>query len=200
MSLVVDYYFAPQSPWTYLGHDRFAAIAEAAGARINVWPVDLGKVFPATGGLPLAKRAPQRQAYRLVELRRFAEHLALPLNLQPRFFPVVADAAARLIIAVDMHEGSDAAMALAGTLLRAVWAEERDIADARELGAMLAALGLPAQRLADAQAPVVQARYDADSQRAIDIGVFGAPSYRVDGELFWGQDRLDFLQRRLARG
>ena len=200
MNLVVDYYFSPQSPWTYLGHDRFAAIAKAAGARVNVRPVDLGKVFPVSGGLPLPKRAPQRQAYRLVELRRFAEHLALPLNLQPKFFPVVGDAAARLIIAVDAHEGSDAAMALASALLRAVWAEERDIADPRELAAALAALRLPAQRLADAQAPAVQTRYDTDSQRAIDAGVFGAPSYLVDGELFWGQDRLDFLQRRLARG
>ncbi len=200
MNLVVDYYFSPQSPWTYLGHDRFAAIAKAAGARVNVRPVDLGKVFPVSGGLPLPKRAPQRQAYRLVELRRFAEHLALPLNLQPKFFPVVGDAAARLIIAVDAHEGSDAAMALAGALLRAVWAEERDIADPRELAAALGALRLPAQRLADAQAPAVQTRYDTDSQRAIDAGVFGAPSYLVDGELFWGQDRLDFLQRRLACG
>jgi carboxymethylenebutenolidase len=200
MSLAVDYYFSPQSPWTYLGHDRFVAIAQAAGARVAVRPVDLGKVFPATGGLPLAKRAPQRQAYRLVELRRFAEHLALPLNLQPKFFPVAGDPAARLIIAVDMHQGSDAALALTGALLRAVWAEERDIADARELAALLAGLGLPVQRLTDAQAPAVQARYDAETQRAMDASVFGAPSYVVDGELFWGQDRLDFLQRRLARG
>jgi len=200
MGLVVDYYLSPQSPWTYLGHDRFMAIAKAAGAQVNVRPMDLGQVFPASGGLPLPKRAPQRQAYRLVELRRFAEHLALPLNLRPKFFPVAGDAAARLIIAVDAHEGSDAALALAGALLRAVWAEERDIADARELAALLAALQLPAQRLDDAQAPAVQARCAAESQRAIDAGVFGAPSYLVDGELFWGQDRLDFLQRRLARG
>ena len=200
MSVVVDYYFSPQSPWTYLGHDRFVAIAKAAGAHVNVRPVDLGKVFPVSGGLPLPKRAPQRQAYRLVELRRFAEHLGLPLNLRPQFFPVAGDAAARLIIAVDEHEGSEAALALTGALLRAVWAEERDIADTGALAALLAALQLPAQRLTDAQAPAVQARYEAQTQRAIDAGVFGAPSYVVDGELFWGQDRLDFLQRRLARG
>jgi len=200
MSVVVDYYFSPQSPWTYLGHDRFVAIAKATGARVNVRPVDLGKVFPVSGGLPLPKRAPQRQAYRLVELRRFAEHLGLPLNLRPQFFPVAGDAAARLIIAVDEHEGSEAALALTGALLRAVWAEERDIADTGALAALLAALQLPAQRLTDAQAPAVQARYEAQTQRAIDADVFGAPSYVVDGELFWGQDRLDFLQRRLARG
>lgn len=200
MSLVIDYFLSPQSPWTYLGHDRFAAIATAAGARINVLPVDLGKVFPVSGGLPLPKRAPQRQAYRLVELRRFAEHLGLPLNLKPAFFPVAGDAAARLIVAVDAHEGSEAAMALTGALLRAVWVEERDIADARALAALLADLRLPAQRLADVQTAAVAARLDAHTQRAIDAGVFGAPSYVVDGELFWGQDRLDFLQRRLARG
>ena len=200
MSLVVDYYLAPQSPWAYLGHERFAAIAKAAGARIDLRPIDLGgKVFPVSGGLPLARRAPQRQAYRLVELKRFADHLGLPLNLHPQFFPVASDDAARLIIAVGMNDGGDAAMALAGALLRAVWVEQRDIADAGERAAMLAALQLPAQRLADAQAPAVQARYDADSQRAVDAGVFGAPSYVVDGELFWGQDRLDFLQRQLAR-
>jgi 2-hydroxychromene-2-carboxylate isomerase len=200
MSLVVDYCLAPQSPWTYLGHDRFAAITKAAGARVNVLPVDLARVFPATGGLPLAKRAPQRQAYRLVELKRFSAHLGLPMNLQPAFFPVAADAAARLIIAVGMHDGSDAAMALAGALLRGVWAEQRDIADAGTLASKLVECGLPAHRLDDAQAPAVQARYDADSQHAIERGVFGAPSYVVDGEIFWGQDRLDFLERRLARG
>lgn len=201
MSLVVDYFFAPNSPWTYLGHARFAQIAKAAGARVNVLPVDLGgKVFPVSGGLPLAKRAPQRQAYRLVELRRFAEYLGVPLNLQPKFFPVACDDAARLIIAVDLHDGTDAAMALTGAVLRAVWAEERNIADAGTLAAILAELQLPAQRLEESRAAAVQARYETDSQRAIEAGVFGAPSYIIDGELFWGQDRLDFLQRRLARG
>ena len=200
MALAVDYYFSPQSPWTYLGHDRFAEIARAAGATVNVRPVDLGKVFPVTGGLPLAKRAPQRQAYRLVELKRFSEHLGVPLNLHPKFFPVASDAASRLIIAVDMHEGSDAAMDLAGAAMRGVWTDELDIADEATLAALLATCGLPEARLDDAQAPEVQARYDADSQHAIEIGVFGAPSYVVDGEVFWGQDRLDYLARRLARG
>jgi 2-hydroxychromene-2-carboxylate isomerase len=197
--ITIDYYFSPQSPWTYFGHERFAAMAGAAGARINVLPVDLGRVFPVSGGLPLAKRAPQRQAYRLVELKRFSEHLGLPLNLHPKYFPVVSDAASRLIIAVNMNEGSGAAMALTGALLRAVWVEERDIADAGVLAAIHQTLGLAAQRLAEANSPAVQARYEADSQRAIEAGVFGAPSFVIDGEMFWGQDRLDFVQRRLAR-
>ena len=200
MSPVIDYFFTPQSPWAYLGHARFAAMAKAAGARVNVLPVNLGgKVFPVSGGLPLAQRAPQRQAYRLVELRRFSEHLGVSLNLHPKFFPVADAAAARLIIAVDLHDGADAAMALTGAVTRAVWVEERNIADEPTLAELLAALGLPAQRLADAQSQAVNARYEAYTQRAIDAGVFGAPTYVVDGEMFWGQDRLDFVQRRLAR-
>jgi 2-hydroxychromene-2-carboxylate isomerase len=200
MTLTVDYYFSPQSPWAYLGHARFVAMVREAGARVNLRPVDLGgKVFPVSGGLPLGQRAPQRQAYRLVELRRFADHLGVPLNLHPKFFPVAADDAARLIIAVDQIDGSEAAMALTGALLRAVWADERNLADAADLAAVLAAQPLPAQRLADSRAADVQARYDAESRRAVEAGVFGAPSYVVDGEIFWGQDRLDFLARRLAR-
>lgn len=200
MALVVDYHFVPQSPWTYLGHDRFDAIARAAGAQIRPLPMDLGKVFPVSGGLPLGKRAPQRQAYRLVELKRFADHLGLPLNLHPKFFPVAADDAARLVIAVDLNEGASAAMALTGALLRAVWAEERNIAEAAELASMLAACGLPAERLQQVHDAAVQTRYESNTQLAIDVGVFGAPSYVVNGEVFWGQDRLDFLQRRLAQG
>ena len=196
----IDYYFATMSPWTYLGHERFAAIAKAAQARINLCPIDLGKVFPVSGGLPLAKRPPQRQAYRLVELRRFADHLKLPLNLHPAHFPVAGDASARLILAVDQHDGTAAAMALAGAVLRGVWVDERNIADASNLAAMLRALGLPERRLDDAASAAVNERYEANTQRAIDIQVFGAPTYVIDGELFWGQDRLDFVERRLATG
>ena len=201
MSQSIDYYFAPQSPWTYLGHQRFAAIAKAAGAQVNVLPVDLGgKVFPVSGGLPLGQRAPQRQAYRLVELQRFSDFLGQPINVQPKFFPVSGDDAARLIIAVHLHDGSDAAMALTGKVLRGVWVEQRNIADAKDLAWMLGELDLPARRLDDAHSPAVQERYELDTQRAIDVGVFGAPSFVIAGEIFWGQDRLDFVQRRLARG
>lgn len=201
MPLTVDYYFAPQSPWSYLGHLRFWDIARSAGATIRVLPVDLGgKVFPVSGGLPLAKRAPQRQAYRLIELKRFSEWLHAPLNLEPKYFPVNGDDAAKLIIAVDLHEGASAAMSLADTLMRACWVQDRNLADEAVLAAALADRELPARRLEDAHSQAVQERYEADSQAAIDAGVFGAPSYVVDGEIFWGQDRLDFLQRRLARG
>lgn len=195
----IDYYFAPNSPWTYLGHQRLRDLAHAARATIRVLPMDLGgKVFPVSGGMPLQQRAPQRQAYRLLELRRFASHLQLPINLQPRFFPVNIDAAARLIVAVDLEDGAEAAMQIAGAALRAVWVEERDIADAPTLARLLAEQALPAERLEASNSPAVLQRYAANTQAAIDAGVFGAPTYAVDGEIFWGQDRLDFLQRRLA--
>jgi len=199
MSRTIDYYFAPNSPWTYLGHARFAAIAKAAGAAVRVLPVDLGgKVFPISGGLPLAKRAPQRQAYRLMELKRFSEYLNAPLTVQPKYFPVNSDDAARLIIAVDLHDRTDAAMQMTGAVLAAVWAQERNIADAKVLAELLKECGLSAQRLEQSYSQAVQERYEANTQQAIDKGVFGAPSYVIDGEIFWGQDRLDFVERKLG--
>jgi 2-hydroxychromene-2-carboxylate isomerase len=201
MSLAIDYYFAPQSPWSYLGHQRFWDIARAHGATVRVKPVDLGgKVFPVSGGLPLAKRAPQRKAYRLLELKRFSEWLKAPLNLQPRFFPVNSDDAAKLIIATDLKDGTEAAMRLALGVMRAVWAEERNIADEATLAALLAEANLPAARLEDAHSQAAHERYEAHTQEAIDAGVFGAPSYVIEGEIFWGQDRLDFVERRLQKG
>ena len=195
----VDYYLAPVSPWTYLGHERFARIAAATGTQVRVRPMDLGKVFPVSGGLPLGQRAPQRQAYRLVELARFRDALGLPLNIKPRFFPVPGDPAARLIVAVELADGAAAAMQLTGRVLAAVWAQERDISSDATLAELLDECGLPAQRLQASLTPEVQARYERNTQQAIEAGVFGSPSYVIDGEIYWGQDRLDFVERRLAR-
>jgi carboxymethylenebutenolidase len=160
--------------------------------------MDLGKVFPVSGGLPLSQRAPQRQAYRLVELARFRDALGLPLNIKPTFFPVSGDDAARLIIAVGQADGTAAALQLSGRVLAAVWAQERNIASADTLAELLHECGLPAARLQAAKADAVQSAYEQNTQQAITAGVFGSPSYVVDGEIFWGQDRLDFLQRRLS--
>lgn len=198
MSLVIDYYLAPQSPWTYFGHARLVQMAKQAGATVRIMPVDLGgQIFPATGGLPVGQRPPQRQAYRLVELQRFSRFLQMPFNLKPKFFPVAGDDAARLIIAVDQHDGVDAAMKLCGAVLAAVWVQERDIADASVLQTILQEQGIAADRWQAALAPAAQDAYMAYTRKAMDAGVFGAPSYVVDSEIFWGQDRLDFLQRRL---
>lgn len=197
MTKTVDYYLAPMSPWTYLGHQRFVKIAKAAGAKVRVMPMDLGKVFPISGGLPLGKRAPQRLAYRLVELTRFSQHLNLPLNLHPKFFPVAGYPSAKLIIAVDMHHGTDAALAITGAVLAAVWQEERDIADTATLAALLSEHQLDAACLELSNTPEVQARFDSYTQSAIDAQVFGAPTYLIDGDMFWGQDRLDFVAQKL---
>ena len=198
MNLTIAYYFAPQSPWTYLGHARFVAMALDSGAEVEVLPVDLGRIFPISGGLPLGKRSPQRQAYRLQELRRFSEFLDLPMHLQPRYFPVAGDPAARLITATVHTLGGTAALRLTGAVLTAVWAEQRDIADAATLGRLLEESGLPAQLLEQSASAAVQARYESATQRAIDAGVFGAPTWAIGDELFWGQDRLDFVARRLG--
>ena len=199
MSHTIDYYLAPQSPWTYLGHQRMWDLANQAKAEIRVMPVDLGQVFPLSGGLPLGKRAPQRQAYRLVEMARFSKHLNMPMHLKPKFFPVAGDDAARVIIAVDLHHGTQAAMAITGAILKAVWAQERDIADTQVLGELLAEQNLDAACLAQATQVDVQDRYTQYTQRAIDVGVFGAPTYVIEDEMYWGQDRLDFVARHLQR-
>jgi carboxymethylenebutenolidase len=199
MGRTVDYYFAPQSPWAYLGHQRLVDIVARTGATLRVMPMDLGgKVFPISGGLPLGQRAPQRQAYRLVELQRFSQHLKIPLNLKPQYFPVGGDPAARLIIAADMAHGAAAAMAIAGALLTACWAQERNMADDAVLAELLQEQKLSAGLLAQSHSLEVQALYETYTQAAIAAGVFGAPSYVLEGEIFWGQDRLDFLEQALA--
>jgi len=198
LSHTIDYYFTPQSPWTYLGHARFVQLARAANAVVRVRPVDFGAVFPATGGLPLGKRAPQRQAYRLVELRRFSNHLGIALNVHPKFFPVDADAVAKLIVAVDKHDGAQAAMALSGAVFSAIWVEDRNVADPTVLDALLAECHLSPERARQAAGQPVQALYETYTAEAIAANVFGAPSYVLNNEIFWGQDRLDFLERALA--
>ncbi|MDQ2916096.1 MAG: 2-hydroxychromene-2-carboxylate isomerase [Pseudomonadota bacterium] len=199
MDRLVDYYFTPLSPYTYLGHQRFVDIARRHDATIAVKPVDLGRVFPVSGGLALSKRAPQRQAYRLIELKRWSSWLHLPLNLHPAHFPVSGDLASKWILAA-LEQGADAALEFAGALGRAVWAEERNIADRETLAVIAAAQGRDVTALDErAHAPDIATRYDVLTQEAIDCGVFGSPTYVYGGEMFWGQDRLDFLDRALAK-
>ncbi|MCO4864359.1 2-hydroxychromene-2-carboxylate isomerase [Cupriavidus sp. WGlv3] len=199
MSKLVDYYLTPQSPYVYMGHARFSDIAARHGAQVNLKPCDLGKVFSVSGGLPLAQRPPQRQAYRLVELRRWSAFLNIPLNVEPTFFPVSGDAASKLIIAAQLAHGTARAMALTGAIGAAVWAQQRNIADAATLAQIADEAGLDGAGLLKAsEAQSVQAAYAQNTQDAISAGVFGAPWYVFDGEPFWGQDRLDFLDRALA--
>ena len=199
MSKTLDYFLVPQPPWAYLGHARLAEIAARRGAAVVVRPMDLGRIFPLSGGLPLGKRAPQRQSYRLVELARWSTFLGMPLNVHPKFFPVAGDDAARWIVAARAAGGDAAAMRMAGGLLAAVWAQERDIADPATLAAIAREQGLDAAALAaGALAPAAQEEYDRNTQAATDAQVFGAPWYVYRGEPFWGQDRLEFLDRALG--
>jgi len=182
----IDYYLSPASPWTYLGHARFVEIARKHGAAVNAKPVDFGVIFPQSGGLPLPKRAPQRQAYRLVELKRWMQHLGVPLVIQPRHFPVDANPAAHLICAVQ----PDKRMAIARDLLAALWKEDRNLADPEVLKQIGSKYGV---HQGDEE------KYNAFTQEALARGVFGAPSYVYRDEIFWGQDRLEFLDRALAK-
>lgn len=201
MSKQVDYYLTPPSPFVYLGHERFAAIAARHGVQVNLKPCDLGKVFSVSGGLPLAQRPPQRQAYRLVELARWSEYLGLPLNLHPTYFPVSGDAASKLIIAAQLAHGTARAMQLTGAIGAAVWAQQRNIADAATLAQLADEAGLDGASLLKAsEGKAVQDAYAQNTQEAISAGVFGAPWFVYDGQPYWGQDRLDFLDRALAAG
>ncbi len=197
MAKVVDYYLSLMSPWSYLGAARFADILRRAGATAVCNPVDFGRIFPASGGLPLGKRAPQRQAYRMMELRRWRDRLGIDLNLEPRYFPTAESLAAGVVIAA--RDSGAEVLELSAAILRAVWAEERDIAEPETLRALAGELGLDGDRLLDAAASdEVRRAYEADTEEAVARGVFGAPTYILEDEIFWGQDRLDFLARGLG--
>lgn len=198
MGKTVDYFIAPQSPWTYLGHERFVAIARKHGAQVLLKPCDVNKVFAATGGVPVSQRPPQRQAYRLAELTRWSKHLGMPLTLHPKFFPVSGEMAAKLIIAAQHVAGTDKALDLLGALGRACWAEEKNLADADTLLAVANGLGLDGAALLKlAEGDAVAADYARNTDDAIAANVFGVPWYRIDGDGFWGQDRLEFVEQAL---
>lgn len=200
MAKVCEYYFAPQSPWSYLGHERLLTLAKQYDVQIDMKPVDLSKIFGVSGGVPLAKRPPQRQAHRLTELKRWSEYLDLPLNPQPKFFPVAGDPAAKLIIATKFAHGTDAALALTTAIMRALWAEDKNIMDADTLTALANTAGHDGTALLKAsETAAVQNEYEQFTNDAMAASVFGAPWYVVDGVSFWGQDRLDFVERAFQK-
>ena len=199
MAKHVDYYVSLNSPWTYLGSKRFEAIARKHGADVTIWPVDFGSVFSVSGGLPLPKRAPQRQAYRMMELKRWRDHLGVKTTLEPKFFPANEVPAAKCVIALREQGRMADAIKFAHAVLAALWAEEKDTGDPATLRAIVAACGLDADALMmTSQAQEIAGKREAYTKHAIDQGVFGAPSFVIDGEIFWGQDRLDFVDRKLA--
>jgi 2-hydroxychromene-2-carboxylate isomerase len=201
MAITVDYYLSLNSPWTYIGSAPFAEIAKRNGVTVNVKPAKFGPIFEQTGGLPLPKRSPQRQAYRMMELRRWREVRGLPLNLEPKHFPCDDLMATRLVISAKL-QGKDAHR-LSMELGRAVWEREESLADAATIASAAQRAGLDALTLlaggpSDAEADALYQQY---TEEALAAGVFGAPSYVLpSGEFFWGQDRLDLLERALKMG
>lgn len=197
MPKTVTVYYALQSPWTYLGWPRLLDLAADQNLDVVYRPIQMAPIFAASGGLPLAKRPVQRQAYRMMELKRWREVLGLPLTLEPKFFPVDESHSARMVL-VHQQNGGDAG-GLSFAILRAVWAEERDLADRKTLIAIAAEQGLDGKALLkSAEAKAVNEAYENNTEAALNAGVFGVPTFAVGEELFWGQDRLDLLARALA--
>ncbi len=191
----IDYYFTVLSPFTYLAGDRLEKIAEARGATIAYKPVDIMALFSEMGGTPPAQRHDSRKEYRLQDLKHLQKASGLPLNLQPAHWPTDQKPASAMIVAAA-KAGQDAG-ALTFAVLRAVWAEDKNIADEDTLAeiAQTAGIDLAAVKphLADAAAA-----FEPMTAEAMAAGVFGSPFYVVEGERFWGQDRLDHLDTHLG--
>jgi 2-hydroxychromene-2-carboxylate isomerase len=199
MPRTVDYYFSLSSPWAYIGHRLFMDIARRHGVSVNYKPVFLGRVFAQTGGLPLPQRHPVRQRYRLVDLQRWREKRGLSFNLQPKSFPFDVTLADRSVVAI-VAQGRDPdpfmRRAMAG-----VWEEERNLGDPLVIAELAEAAGLDSTSLIEAaQGSMTEAVYALNLENAIAADVFGSPAYVLDGEVFWGQDRLELLDDALTSG
>ena len=195
MSKTVDYYHFLISPWSYLAIDRFNSLKERTGIQVNYLPIDVGSTFGNMGGLPPAKRHPSRQRFRMDELKRWSSHLEVPMNLTPSFFPADQSLAAAMVYAAG---GTDAGI-LSDAVLTAVWRDEKNIADSDTLVGIANDCGLDGLALLSAaDGESVKGKMIETTQVAHEKEVFGSPTYSVDGELFWGQDRLDFLERALT--
>jgi 2-hydroxychromene-2-carboxylate isomerase len=190
----IDYFFATISPFVYLGGARFKEIATAQGAEVRFIPLDAPALFPRTGGQVLAERHESRKAYRLQDLRRQAKKAGLPLNLKPAFFPVNPAPSAYAVIAAARAGGD--VHGLVQRFGRAVWAEDRNIAEDEVVKDILAESGFdPA--IADRGMLMAAETYAANLEEAVSRGVFGVPFFIVGDERFWGQDRLDDLELHL---
>lgn len=198
----VDYFFSTLSPWTYLAGTRLEEIAGRHGATVSYKPLDIVALFGRTGGTPPAQRHPSRQAYRAQDLQRQSAALGMPFNLKPAHWPTNGAPAAYAIIAAQTAagEGGDGDLgALCHAVTRAVWAEDRDIAEDAVVQDLLAGAGFD-PGLADRGLFTAAGIYEQNLEEAVTRGCFGAPFYIVSDtdERFWGQDRLADLDRHLG--
>ena len=192
----IDYFMSPSSPWTYLGSKIFTNLAIENKRLVNVYPVNFGKIFPISGGLPLPKRAPQRQAYRLLELQRWKSRRKSTMKVEPNNFPSTAALPSLAVIAA--RELGHDALKFSNLILAALWEEDLNIDDPNIIGLLCERSKLNQKSILEyAYSKAAEGKYEDYTNFAIEKGVFGAPSYIVDGELFWGQDRLDFVAERL---
>ena len=194
----IDYYFCLNSPWVYLSQPRLEQIAADAGARIRYWPVDLREMMiRLLGNDEAPERSELHRKYGKREMQRWAEFYGLPLSEKPEYYPVSQRRAALLTVACDRLGMATGKLVFA--LPQAVWAQDRNINDWRELEAIANEAGLPGDILVQAaQDPLTEDEFLQNTEDALGRDVFGIPSYVVNGELFWGQDRLDWVERAVA--
>jgi 2-hydroxychromene-2-carboxylate isomerase len=196
---VVDYYFSFISLWSYVGSLVFREMIERHDIEVNYKPIDLLAAFAVGGGLPVKERAPQRQAYRLVEMQRWREIRGISLVLHPRYYPVDPELGHRMLL-VALERGENVGL-FVHAALKAVWADELNIADPDTLVSLADASGLDGMSLLQAAAnPAIAERSSELTDEAIARKVFGAPFYFYRDEPFWGQDRLDMLDGAIASG
>lgn len=199
MAKQIDYYFSCVSPWAYIGHAMFQDLAKTYGCKVVYKPVMLGELFAETGGLPLGKRHPARQRYRMMELQRWREKRGLSFHLKPQHWPFDAKLADTMVIAA-IRSGRDPEPFMRA-VFKGSWEEQLNFSDPAVLAAAADGAGLPgAELLKQAAAPEVAAIYEKNREDAIAADVFGSPGYVVDGEVFWGQDRLELLADALKSG
>jgi 2-hydroxychromene-2-carboxylate isomerase len=199
MARQIEYYYSSNSPWVYIGHAAFEELAKAHGCKVVYKPVFLGELFAETGGLPLPKRHPARQRYRMMELQRWREKRGLNFHLQPQnwpFDPKLADGV--VIAAIEAKLNPEPFMR---SVFKSCWEDQLNLADAATVTALADKAGLPGEKLvARAASADVAAIYEQNRQDALAAGVFGAPGYVLDGEVFWGQDRIELLGDALKSG
>ena len=190
----VFYFHSLSSPWAYLGWPRFNALIQKHALEVVVRPT---RIRPDNGGITLRSRPDARQRYHEVELDRWRKRLNMPLVLRPKHYPTNNEYCARMVIAADKL-GLDA-LALSHALLRALWSEEKDVMDANVRVAVADSLGLNGARLLELQdTPEIMAAWKASEKEASERGIFGTPTYIYNDTLYWGQDRLDFLDEALS--
>ncbi len=199
MARNIDYYFTVLSPWAYIGHVPFMEIARRHGARVIYKPVPLAEVFAETGGLPLPKRSPVRQRYRWMELQRWRAKRGLNFNLKPKNWPCDPGLADRFVIAT-VAAGQDPDKFLRAAFA-GIWETDLNLADENTIAALGRDAGLDAPALLSAaKQPAAAATYQKNRDEAIAAGAFGSPAFVIDGEVFWGQDRLEFVDDMLKSG